>query len=117
VRIGAPAFVARIAADARVKAPAEGRAPVSREQYEELLKSVEGQIEKATKELEAAKAEKNPRVDVLAALLESYTRLRVRYQEEIKKLEAKEEQVPKKPVEPKEPEVDVKDLKIEIELK
>jgi hypothetical protein len=78
---------------------------------------MEKQVEKSTKELEAAKADKDPRVDVLTAVLESYTQLQKRYKEQLKELEAKE-LVPRKPAEPKEPaEIDVKGLKIEIELK
>jgi hypothetical protein len=53
---------------------------------------------------------------VLTRKLESYARIRELYQRQIKELIAKEDQVPKKPAEPKEPEIEVKDLKLEIEV-
>lgn len=71
-------------------------APAPREHVQELLDNIEKQIAKSTKEIEAAKANKDPRVEVLATVLESYTRLRARYQEQLKQLKAKEEEEKKK---------------------
>jgi hypothetical protein len=107
MRVDIPAGLARAVA-----------APVGPERFQELLKKLDDQIASTTKELEASKAAKDGNDGVLTRKLESYARIRELYQRQIKELEAKEEQVPKKPVEPKEPaEIEVKDLKIEIELK
>ena len=93
-------------------------ADVGREKFEELLKKLEEQIASTTKELEISKADKDGREAVLTRKLESYARIREVYQRQIKELEAKEEQVPKKPAEPKEPaELEVKDLKLEVEAR
>jgi hypothetical protein len=94
-------------------------APIGREKFEELLKKLEEQIASTTKELEISKADKDGREAVLTRKLESYARIRELYQRQIKELEAKELEVPKKPAEPKaEPaEIEVKDLKVEFEVK
>lgn len=98
-------------------APAATAVP-PKERFAELLKKLEEQIAMVTKEIEISKKDDDGRADVLARRLESYNRIRERYKDQLKELEAKELEAPKKPVEPKEPaEIDVKDLKIEIELK
>lgn len=96
--------------------PAAAAAP-SKERFAELLKRLDEQIASVTKEIEVSKKDEDGRAEVLARRLESYNRLRERYKEQLKELEAKEEQAPKKPVEPKEPAIEVEELKIEIELK
>lgn len=108
--------VARVAIPADFAARA-GLGP-TRERFEELLTKLDEQIASVTKELETSKADKDGRAELLTRRLESYARLKDRYKEQLKELEGKEEQAPKKPAEPKEPaEIEVKDLKLEIEVK
>lgn len=106
------AEVAFAAAAARVAGAA-----ATREHFAELLKKLQEQIDSTTKELEESKANKDGRERVLTMRLESYARIREAYQRQMKELEAKEKDALEKPAEPKEPEIEVKDLKIEIEVK
>jgi hypothetical protein len=88
----------------------------TREHFEELLKKLDDQIASVTKEIEISKADKDGRTDVLTRRLESYGRIRELYKRQIKELEAKELEVPKKPVEPK-PDDGGEGVKIEIEIR
>jgi hypothetical protein len=90
-------------------APRPAIARLPKERFEELLKKIEEQIASTTKELEASKAEKDGREEILAKRVESYNRIRDLYKKQVKELEDAAPEAPKP--------VEAKELKVEIEVK
>jgi hypothetical protein len=90
--------------------PRAAAAVAPKEMLEGLLKKIEDQIAATTKELAVAKEEMDPRLAVITRRLESYNRLRDRYQEQLKLVEDQAAKAAKAAE-------DVRELKIQVEVK